>query len=284
MSMFILFRLLFYFVSPVSLTTLYESTSQFPSGLEASVQRCLCAASRTTFGGDVFFIVRDLFGGDGVVVAPLSVKRARGPVLSALDQHEDKGGREGSGESPVEIAVRGGAGASNGGGGASGVVSIVVTSRTAYGLYADELVSGGGGGSGGRIASSPSVQQQEQQRRRPRRRSLSHPMITLHATLVETIPVLITNASASGDDPLQLQQPPQPELRVLARGLGAGRLLKLRAERPPSPCPSPPPIFAVYHEDAAAAGGGGPMRPPSPPRSLSPPPPPPPRENDEISV
>ena len=252
------------------------------------MQQCLCAASRTTFGGDVFFIVRDLFGGDGVVVAPLSVKRARGPVLSALDQHEDKGVRESGGDSPVEIEVRGGAGAGSndgGGGDVGGVVSIVVTSRTAYGLYADEMVSGGSG-SGGRNASSssPSVVQQQEQQRRPRRRSLTHPMITLHATLVETIPVLITTPNNASDEPSQ--PPPQPELRVLARGLGAGRVLKLRAERPPSPCPSPPPIFAVYPEDAAAAGGGGPMCPPpsSPPRSLSPPAPAPARENDEISV
>ncbi len=87
----------------------------------------LCAASRTTFGGDVFFIVRDLFGGDGVIVAPLSAKRARGATLSALG--DDEGG---NGESPVEIRVVG----DSGGGG--GVVKVVVTSRTAYGLYADE--------------------------------------------------------------------------------------------------------------------------------------------------
>lgn len=250
------------------------------------MQRCLCAASRTTFGGDVFFIVRDLFGGDGVVVAPLSVKRARGPVLSALDQHEDNnkggangggGGGGGGGESPVEIRV---VGDSSGG---RAVVKIVVTSRTAYGLYADELAgsASGGGGSGGvrngAAAAEPG--------RRRRRRSLTHPMITLHATLVETIPVLVTppstpsTPSASGQEAQQQQQQqplPPPTLRVLARGFGAGRLLKLRAERPPSPCPSPPPIFATYPEEAAAAGGGGPMCPHSPP--------PPPRDNDEISV
>lgn len=237
----------------------------------------------------MFFIVRDLFGGDGVVVAPLSVKRARGPVLSPLDQHEDKdgghhgGGQEnggtgngGGGESPVEIRVVGGSEGSgsgvNGRPGAVVVLKVLITSRTAYGLYADELAgsasgSGSGGGLSEQVRRQLGLQEHEPDsggfspgRRRSRRRSLTHPMITLHATLVETIPVLVTNNPSTA----------QTELRVLARGGGAGRMLKLRAERPPSPSPSPPPIFAVYPEDAAAAGGGGP--------------PPPPRDNDEISV
>ncbi len=105
------------------------------------------------------------------------------------------------------------------------LVKVVVRSRTAYGLYSDEEatfdLAGGGCGHHG-----PPMQ---------------HPMITLHATLTETLPIVVQpvnryRGGGGGGGGVE-----EKELRVLTRGCGAGRVLCLKAERPPSPCPSPPP-------------------------------------------
>ena len=66
---------------------------------EYLVMRVINAASRTTSGGDAFFIVQDLFGGDGVFVKQSAVTAP-----------------------PIEVTV-------------DGVSGVVVTSRDCYEIY-----------------------------------------------------------------------------------------------------------------------------------------------------
>lgn len=80
------------------------------------MQRCLLAASRTSWGGDVFFIIRDLFGGDGVIVVPIGT---------------------GGGEA-VDIQVVTSSSSSASVDGGSRRLSVYVKTKVTYGLYADE--------------------------------------------------------------------------------------------------------------------------------------------------
>lgn len=93
---------------------LSKATAQPSNGLDVveAVRRVLQAASRTVFGGDTFFLVRELFGGEGVVVAP-------------AQQHQP--GEQGQGrQDPITITVQQVGPAA---------LSVVVRSINVYSIY-----------------------------------------------------------------------------------------------------------------------------------------------------
>jgi hypothetical protein len=88
-----------------------EGMGRGGAGVEEAVHRILLAASRTVFGGDTFFLVRELFGGDGVVVAPA----------------------QNGGHDPIDIGVEQG--------GEAGL-RVVVKTRNVYSIYSGLDLSG----------------------------------------------------------------------------------------------------------------------------------------------
>jgi len=319
-------------------------TGDMVRGVEGTVQRALFSASRTVFGGDVFFIVRDLFGGDGVVVAPMGAKGGgggggRGGPAIVIDV---VGGIGGKGEkdscnlehqqrqlhrpTPSTSSSCSSSFVSSFSSSSSSpfpssslpILKIIVTSHTSYGLYSDEEVtfSAPSEGCGHHHLQQHQQQQQQHQQRQQQPPPLSqstnsssstppplpppsppppppsssvvsgpgpHPMIILHATLVETLAVVLVPVEKRGggggggraarvkgegrkeeegkeeEDDEKDEEEEEKELRVLTRGFGAGRVLCLKAERPvvtpcPSPTPSPRPAAGA---DAAPEGESG---------------------------
>lgn len=241
-------------------------------GLEAAVQRVLFAASRTLFGGDVFFVVQDLFGGEGMILAPMG----------------KLGGREVPG---IGIEVAGGWEEGGGEGGAEGgkgspcatptlplsapPLSVRVTSQTSLGLFLEEgAFASPNEGCGHHTSSQPRSPPTSQTGpsstlASPPPPSLPsstppsplacgpRPMLVIHATLTETLSVSVAGTGgtlqgkAMGVED-EAGEEEEAEVRVHTRGRGAGRTLSLRVERPPTPFPSPGPSPRLEQEGCAS--------------------------------
>ena len=70
-----------------------------------ALQRILQSSSRTVFGGDAYFILKDLFGGEGVVIMPTYECQSKHKPICVSVQPADESGEAGGTHSPLLCRV-----------------------------------------------------------------------------------------------------------------------------------------------------------------------------------